>query len=85
MGIARLGAVSVSINPAYQIPEIEYCINKVGMKAIVTTENFKTQRYHEMLSEIFPELQAGQTKIDNENYPTMKRIIVDSNKRLRFV
>ena len=33
---AKAGAILVSINPAYRLAEVEYALNKVGCKALVT-------------------------------------------------
>ncbi|MDF3834611.1 AMP-binding protein [Cupriavidus basilensis] len=55
---ARLGLVLVNINPAYRLSELEYALNKVGCKAIVAAESFKTSRYLDMLQTLAPELQA---------------------------
>ena len=46
----------VCINPAYRLFELEYALNKVGCKAIVSAEVFKTSRYLAMLQELAPEL-----------------------------
>ena len=53
---ARLGAIMVCINPAYRSYELEYALNKVGCKAIITAEAFKTSQYLTMLEELAPEL-----------------------------
>ena len=53
---ARIGAIMVCINPAYRLFELEYALNKVGCKAIVSAEVFKTSRYLAMLQELAPEL-----------------------------
>jgi fatty-acyl-CoA synthase len=53
---ARIGAVLVNINPAYRLAELEYALNKVGCKAIVAAEYFKSSQYLEMLQELAPEL-----------------------------
>src|SRR3984885_12518728 len=53
---ARIGAVLVNINPAYRLAELEYALNKVGCKAIIAAERFKTSMYLEMLQELAPEL-----------------------------
>jgi len=57
---ARLGLVLVNINPAYRLSELEYALNKVGCKAIVAPESFKTSRYLEMLQSLAPELQHSE-------------------------
>ncbi|WP_427309510.1 AMP-binding protein [Cupriavidus sp. H39] len=56
---ARLGLVLVNINPAYRLAELEYALNKVGVKAIVAAEVFKTSRYLEMLQALAPELATS--------------------------
>ncbi|MGN8134717.1 AMP-binding protein [Paraburkholderia sp. 22099] len=53
---ARIGAVLVNINPAYRLAELEYALNKVGCKAIIAAERFKTSMYLEMLQALAPEL-----------------------------
>ncbi|AOZ03311.1 AMP-binding protein [Cupriavidus sp. USMAHM13] len=56
---ARAGLVMVNINPAYRLAELEYALNKVGCKAIIAAETFKTSRYLEMLQTLAPELAAS--------------------------
>ncbi len=56
---AKAGMVLVNINPAYQPSELRYCINKVGVRAIVSAESFKSQNYYSMLSEIAPEIPSA--------------------------
>ncbi|CAG4899604.1 AMP-binding protein [Paraburkholderia gardini] len=53
---ARIGAVLVNINPAYRLAELEYALNKVGCKAIVSAHSFKSSMYLEMLQTLAPEL-----------------------------
>ncbi len=53
---ARIGAIMVCINPAYRLHELEYALNKVECKAIVTAERFKTSDYLGMLENLAPEL-----------------------------
>jgi len=56
---ARIGVVLVNINPAYRLAELEYALNKVGCKAIVAAESFKTTKYLEMLQTLAPELASA--------------------------
>ena len=55
---ARLGLVLVNINPAYRVSELEYALNKVSCRAIVTAEQFKSSNYLAMLKSLAPELAA---------------------------
>lgn len=52
---ARIGAVLVTINPAYRSSELEYALNKVGCVALVTAVSFKTGDYIGMLRKLGPE------------------------------
>ena len=42
---AKAGLILVTINPAYRLSEVEYTLNKVGVKALVAAERFKTSDY----------------------------------------
>ncbi len=49
---AKVGLILVNINPAYRTSELEYALNKVGVKALVTMAQFKTSDYLGMLREL---------------------------------
>ena len=51
---ARIGAILVTINPAYRTSEVEFALNKVGATVLVTAARFKTSDYIAMLREIWP-------------------------------
>lgn len=82
MGIARLGGILVSLNPAYQLPELEFSIKKVGIKVLIISELHRTQNYYKMLTKLLPDLEYGAAKVTNGNYP-LERIIVDSDIQFR--
>ena len=52
---AKVGIILVNINPAYRTSELEYALNKVGVKALVTMASFKTSDYLGMLRELGPQ------------------------------
>lgn len=80
----RAGLVLVNINPAYQPQELLYCLNKVGVKAVVAAESFKTQNYYEMLEEIAPEISASEAgKIASKSVPKLKNVIMISEKQFQ--
>jgi len=56
LATAKVGIVLVNINPAYRTSELEYALNKVACKALVTMKRFKTSDYVGMLRELAPEL-----------------------------
>ena len=51
---AKIGAILVTINPAYRLTEVEYALNKVGCSVLVTAPSFKSSNYIEMLRELGP-------------------------------
>src|SRR5690348_12465927 len=42
---ARAGLIFVTINPAYRLHEAEYTFNKVGVRALVVADKFKSSDY----------------------------------------
>ncbi|MDE2323770.1 MAG: AMP-binding protein [Betaproteobacteria bacterium] len=56
LATAKVGVILVNINPAYRTSEVEYALNKVGCRALVTMTRFKTSDYLAMLRELAPEL-----------------------------
>ncbi|KAH8297914.1 hypothetical protein KR018_000615, partial [Drosophila ironensis] len=84
MGAARAGLTSVGINPAFQGPEVAYCLNKVDIKAIIAPEQFKTQNYYEILRSICPEIaDAEPGKIRSEKFPHLRSVIIDTDDGLK--
>jgi fatty-acyl-CoA synthase len=53
---AKIGAILVNINPAYRNFELEYALNKVQCRGLVSAESFRTSQYLEMLQDLAPEL-----------------------------
>jgi fatty-acyl-CoA synthase len=73
---ARLGIVLVNINPAYRLSELEYALNKVGCKALVTAVQFKSSDYLGMLRTLAPELdhcRAGE--LSAAKLPHLRNVI----------
>ncbi|HUY31405.1 MAG TPA: AMP-binding protein [Pirellulales bacterium] len=56
---ARIGAVLVTINPAYRPFELKYVLRQSDAKALFLVDRFKTSDYFAMLAEVCPELAAG--------------------------
>jgi fatty-acyl-CoA synthase len=59
LATAKAGLILVTINPAYRLTELDYALNKVGCKALVTAASFKTSDYIGMLRELAPELDRS--------------------------
>jgi fatty-acyl-CoA synthase len=55
---AKAGIILVNINPAYRLAELEYVLNKVGCKGLITAMAFKSSDYVGMLRHLAPELDT---------------------------
>jgi len=56
---ARIGLILVNVNPAYRRHELEYALNKVEVKALITARRFKSSDYLGMLRDLAPELDGA--------------------------
>lgn len=73
---AKIGAIMVCINPAYRVFELEYALNKVECRALITAESFKSSNYLEMLTELAPELSAANPHaLQLEKLPALEMIV----------
>jgi len=73
---AKAGLILVNINPAYRLSELEYALNKVGCKALVTAAAFKTGDYIAMLRELAPEIdRSAPGKLEAKRLPTLTTLI----------
>ncbi|MDE3116624.1 MAG: AMP-binding protein, partial [Pseudomonadota bacterium] len=73
---ALAGMILVNINPAYRVAEVEYTLNKVGVKALVAAESFKTSRYLEMIETLAPEIaQSKAGALEAKGLPQLCAVI----------
>jgi fatty-acyl-CoA synthase len=80
---ARLGAILVNINPAYRLAELEYALNKVACKALITAERFKTSDYLHMLRTLAPELEAATgVPLRSARLPYLEHVVQMSEREV---
>jgi fatty-acyl-CoA synthase len=73
---AKAGLILVNINPAYRLTELEYAINKVGCKALITAQRFKTSEYVAMLRELAPEIAVSAPgQLTAKTFPALTTLI----------
>ena len=70
---ARIGAILVTINPAYRLHELEYVLNQSEIKAVFASKQFKTSQYQRMLQEVKP------------TAPTLEHVIIFENDWTNFL
>ncbi|MFE6273667.1 AMP-binding protein [Streptomyces goshikiensis] len=51
---AKIGAILVTVNPAYRAHELEYVLRQSGMRMLVAAERFKSSDYAAMIEEVRP-------------------------------
>jgi fatty-acyl-CoA synthase len=61
---AKIGAILVTINPAYRTSELEYVLNQAGIRLLIAAKSHKTADYAEMISQVRPRC------------PTLQRVVL---------
>ena len=78
---ARIGVVLVNINPAYRLAELEYALNKVQCKGLISAPSFKTSNYLGMLQSLAPELaHCKPGELQAQRLPHLRCAIRMNNK-----
>ncbi|THU80525.1 acetyl-CoA synthetase-like protein [Dendrothele bispora CBS 962.96] len=78
--VARIGAVLVTINPAYRVNELAETLKLVGTQHLFVSPRIRTSTYVEMLLEKFPSIRTSNPgSIAEEGLPTLKNLIVVDN------
>jgi fatty-acyl-CoA synthase len=73
---AKAGIILVNINPAYRLSELEYALNKVGCRALITATAFKSSDYIGMVNTLAPELAASSPgRLNAARLPDLRTVI----------
>ncbi|XP_008285501.1 acyl-CoA synthetase family member 2, mitochondrial-like [Stegastes partitus] len=79
---AKAGIILVSLNPAYEMKEIEFALQKVQCKAVVCPSHFQTHKFCEMLREICPEIDTAPSGvIKSSRVPDLRMVIVTDSRQ----
>ena len=74
---AKAGLILVNINPAYRVSEVEYALNTVSCRALITARAHKTSAYLEMLREIAPELDGARPgALNAARLPELRTVVL---------
>lgn len=68
MATARIGAVLVTVNPAYRSSELAYVLKQGDIKALFLVEAFKSSNYFDILREVCPKLPSA-------DYPKLQYVV----------
>lgn len=73
---ARIGAVLVTINPAYRPFELKYVLQQSDTVALFLVDRFKTSDYYAMLREVCPELaHAPPGTLESKDFPRLRWVV----------
>ena len=83
---AKAGLILVNINPAYRVYELEYALNAVGCKALITATAFKSSDYTAMLAELAPEIASSDRgELRAKRLPHLRSLIQIGGQETGFL
>ena len=73
---AKIGAVLVTVNPAYRTHELAYVLEQAQMNALVIIDRFRTSDYVAMINEVVPELRDSTLgELSSGAFPHLNHVI----------
>lgn len=74
----------VSMNPAYQLQEMEYCLRKTEVKVIVMEETYRAQNFYKIMKNLVPEMEEAKAggAIKSDRIPSLSFVIMKTDKQL---
>src|SRR5688500_14107868 len=79
---AKIGAVLITVNPAYRTQELEYLLKQSDTATLILIDSFKTSDYIGMLNELIPELSNAEPgALVSARFPRLKRVIFIGQQR----
>ncbi|XP_013142902.1 PREDICTED: acyl-CoA synthetase family member 2, mitochondrial [Papilio polytes] len=86
LAAARVGLISVFINPVYEKSELSFCLKKTGMKGLVIGNSIKNRDYYNSLKHLIPELDGSKPgALVSEQFPELTTIISLEKSKLNGV
>lgn len=76
-GTARIGAILVNVNPAYQASELEHALGKVQCKVLITARGHRSTDYLAILRTLAPEIDvASDGPLRLARLPHLHKVVV---------
>ena len=77
LAASQIGLISVAMNPAYQLKELEYMLKKTGSKGLVIYDTFKVLQHLAIMRKICPELDnCAPGELKSAQLPDLKHIFI---------
>ena len=81
MACARADLILVNVNPAFLADELAYCLNKVGVKALVLAESLKKINYVDNLRKAL-HIEVSATSMKSARIPSLEHVVVLSENKI---
>jgi fatty-acyl-CoA synthase len=76
LATARIGAVLVTLNPAYRAEELVYALEQSGARALFLIDQFKSSDYFEMLTDVVPGLtRSWPGRLESAAVPKLRWVV----------
>jgi fatty-acyl-CoA synthase len=76
LATAKIGAILVTINPAYRLHELEYALNQSACAALVAAPRFRATDYVTLLLALCPELaHSAPGALDSARAPHLRHVV----------
>lgn len=73
---AMIGAILVTVNPAYRSHELDYCIRDSQSQTLLLIGSYKTSDYLSMFYQVCPEAKNAKAgAIESKRFPYLKNVI----------
>lgn len=80
LACSRAGLILVTINPAYQVNDLKYALNKVGISTLIMTPSLKSSNYINILKEVtenqIDDERQDCLNLDLKDVPTLRQVIL---------
>ena len=77
LACAYIGGISVLLNPAYQLVELEYMLKKAGTKGLIIYDSFKHLQHLNIIRKICPELDScAPGELNSKRLPDLRHVFV---------
>ncbi len=74
--LGRIGAITVTVNTAYRLAELECLLRQSDMKTLCLISGFRDSDYVGMVNELVPELRSCQRgRLSSPRFPCLKTVI----------
>src|SRR5882724_2820939 len=77
LATAKIGAVLVTVNPAYRASELAYVLEQSETTTLFLIPEFRGAVYPELLAECCPEIRkAPPGRLSSRRFPRLKRVVL---------